>query len=88
MQGLPPELAGKVFHVHVSGNNVPSRKGYRLVYIVQSKQQIILPVFLSLVIKSQFDYDKVPWEEYATAINKDLRAGNMANFKEMDYISK
>jgi mRNA-degrading endonuclease RelE of RelBE toxin-antitoxin system len=88
MHNLPPHLNGKVFHVHVAGLNVPSRKGYRLIYVVHGGQKIVLPVFLSLVIKSQFDYEKVPWLDYAEKIYKDLSEGHLSAFTEINLISK
>ena len=88
MPNLPPQLQGKVFHVHVAGQNVPSRKGFRLIYVVENKKRIVLPVFLSLEIKSQFNYDNVPWQDYAVEIYKDLCEGNISAFTEMRLISK
>lgn len=88
MPNLPSHLNGKVFHVHVAGHNIPSRKGYRLIYVLHSNQRIVLPVFLSLVIKPQFNYDKVPWQDYADKIYKDLCEGHLASFTEMRLISK
>jgi hypothetical protein len=88
MKNLPPNLHGKVFHVHVSGYHIPSRKGYRLIYVVEHKSKIILPVFLSSVLKSQFDYEKVPWQEFAEKTYKDLCEGNLSAFTELKLISK
>ena len=88
MQNLPPQLSGKVFHVHVPGYHIPSRKGFRLIYIVLIHQKIVLPVYLSLVIKSQFNYDEVPWQEYAHEIYEDLHNANMEKFTVMTLISK
>ena len=83
MNGLPPPLGGRVFHLHVGG-----RKGFRLIYVADSKRGIVLPVFLSCEIKPRFDYDAVPWQDYASEIYKDLCDGNTTKFTELRLISK
>ena len=39
-------------------------------------------IFVSLEVKAKFDYENVPWEEYAAEIYEDLVNGNMENFTE------
>jgi len=88
MPNLPKPLAGKVCHVHVSGKHIPNRKGFRLIYVADNKRKIILPVYLSIVVKSRFDYDKVPWKENAAMIFKDLCDDNSSQFNEMYFVSR
>ncbi len=80
MQGVAnPALKGKIFKVHVGGDG-----GHRLIYIVHDKQTCVLPVFLSPVPRSRFDYDDVAWEEYCEEIFTDLQNKNMTKFKRYD----
>ena len=39
-------------------------------------------VFVSSEVRAKFDYDKVPWDEYAAEIYEDLVNGNMEKFRE------
>jgi hypothetical protein len=39
-------------------------------------------IFVSSEVKAKFDYEKVPWEEYAAEIYEDLVKGNMEKFTE------
>lgn len=77
MKGVAnPALQGKIFKVHIGGDS-----GHRLIYIVYDKKMCVLPVFLSPVPKSRFDYDDVPWEEYCEDILSDLQNNVKSKFK-------
>jgi len=39
-------------------------------------------IFVSSEVKSKFDYEKVPWDEYADEIYEDLVCGNIEKFTE------
>ena len=88
MKDVPPKLVGKVFHAHVACDNIPARKGFRLIYIFEKKKGIVLPVYVSLVVKSRFSYEKSDWDKYAIDIYEDLIQGNNDKFQQMKFISK
>lgn len=71
------KLQGRIYRLHVRG-----RRGFRFIYLVDRNQQVVLGVFVSLEVKAKFDYEKVPWEEYASEIYEDLVSGNTEKFTE------
>jgi len=78
MHDIPiKKLQGRIYRLHVKG-----RRGFRFIYLVDRNQQVVLGVFVSLEVKAKFDYEKVPWEEYASEIYEDLVSGNTEKFTE------
>ncbi len=78
MHDIPiKKLQGRIYRLHVKG-----RKGFRFIYLVDHSRQIVMGVFVSTEVKAKFDYEKVPWEEYAAEIYEDLVNGNMEKFRE------
>ena len=78
MHAIPiKKLQGRIYRLHVRG-----RRGFRFIYLVDHRQQIVMGIFVSSELKAKFDYEKVPWEEYAAEIYKDLIEGNTEKFTE------
>ncbi len=78
MHDIPiKKLQGCIYRLHVRG-----RKGFRFIYLVDHRKQIVMGIFVSSEVKAKFDYEKVPWEEYAAEIYEDLVKGNMEKFTE------
>jgi len=78
MRDIPiKKLQGRIYRLHVKG-----RRGFRFIYLVDHRQQIVMGIFVSSEVKAKFDYEKVPWEEYAAEIYEDLVSGNMEKFTE------
>jgi mRNA-degrading endonuclease RelE of RelBE toxin-antitoxin system len=71
------KLRGSIRRYHVGG-----RGGFRLITLMNSTQKVIMGVFISDDLRSNFDYDKIPWEEYAQQIYDDLINARMEKFKE------
>jgi len=74
-----PALRGRIKRLWVGG---PGR--HRFIFIVEKSKQIILPVYLSLQLRKDIDYDKIPWEEYADKIYNDFVKGNTEAFHFMN----
>jgi mRNA-degrading endonuclease RelE of RelBE toxin-antitoxin system len=71
------KLRGSIRRYHVGG-----REGFRLITLMNSTQKAVMPVFISDNLRANFDYDKIPWEEYAQQIYDDLINSKMENFRE------
>jgi len=81
MHDIPiKKLQGRIYRLHVRG-----RRGFRFIYLVDHKQQIVMGIFVSSEVKAKFDYEKVPWDEYAAEIYGDLVSGNMEEFMEFKF---
>jgi len=80
MGGLPRELQGSVYRLWIKGP-----KGFRFIYVVHRELKIVMGVFVSADPRSNFDYNKVPWLEYAEKIYEDLTAKNMKQFEEWEF---
>lgn len=79
MRDIPiKKLQGRIYRLHIRG-----RRGFRFIYLVDQSKQIVMGIFVSTEIKAKFDYEKVPWDEYAAEIYEDLVNGNMENFTEL-----
>ena len=82
-----PALRSKLYRMHVAG-----RRGFRYIYFYQASkapgQSIVLPIFISPDIKSNFDYDKASsvFECLAEQIVEDLKAKNWTRFKEFQLV--
>lgn len=72
-----PELKGKVYKCWVGG----PRK-FRFVYILHSGHRVVLPVLITLELRSRIDWDKLPWQEYSERIYSDFINGNLAAFQD------
>ena len=72
------KLQGRIYRLHVKG-----RRGFRFIYLVDRRRQIVMGIFVSTEVKSKFDYEQVPWEEYAAEIYEDLVNGKIENFNEL-----
>lgn len=72
------KLRGCIRRYHVSG-----RRGFRLIcLIVNSSRKVVLGIFLSGNKRPSINYNKIPWEQYATEIYNDLINSRMDRFKE------
>lgn len=71
------KLQGRIYRLHVRGP-----EGFRFIYLVDPDRRIVLGIFVSLEVKTKFDYDSIPWHEYAAQIYDDLVNGNIDEFKE------
>lgn len=70
-----PRLRGAVRRIYVGGN-----EGHRLIYIYLAKKYYIIPVFLSLEIRANLNYNKVAWKEIANDIYEDFTKKRYENF--------
>lgn len=70
-----PRLCGKIRKIHVGG-----RERFRLINLCISEKETVLPIYISEVRRSDFDYNKVPWQSIAEEIYKDLIDGNKDKF--------
>jgi hypothetical protein len=61
------KLQGAIRKKYVGG-----REGHRLFYIFNSKENLVLPVYIYVEQRRDIDYKKVPWEEIADEIYKDF----------------
>ena len=78
MRDIPiKKLQGLIYRLHVKG-----RRGFRFIYLVYPSHGIVMGVFVSPEVKAKFDYESVPWLEYATEIYEDLVEGHMEKFTE------
>lgn len=75
-----PALQGCIYKEYVRG-----RDYYRYFYIYLPTKPVVLPAFVSMVLKKDFDYDSEPWEEIAGAIATDLDTGEESKFREMRF---
>jgi hypothetical protein len=81
MRDIPiRKLQGCIYRLHVKG-----RRGFRFIYLVEHNQQLVMGVFVSSEVKANFDYNSVPWLEYATEIYEDLVNQKYKNFKEFKF---
>lgn len=84
MSDIPvKKLQGCIYRLHVKG-----RRGFRFIYLIYHPQQLVMGVFVSSEIKAKFDYNSVPWLEYATEIYKDIVNRKYENFKEFKFAIK
>lgn len=60
-------LRGRIRRYHVSG-----RSGFRLICLIDTDHQVVMPVFLSSDVRAALKYDDIPWEDYAAQILDDL----------------
>lgn len=72
-----PELKGKIYKCWVGG----PRK-FRLVYILHSGYKVVLPVMITLELRTRIDWDKLPWHEYSERIYSDFIKGNVDAFQD------
>lgn len=72
-----PQLKGKVYKCWVGG-----RRRFRLVYIFHSGYEVVLPILITLELRSRIDWDKLPWQEYSERIYSDFIQGNLAAFQD------
>jgi len=70
-----PRLRGAIRRIYVGGN-----EGHRLIYIYLPKKPYIIPVFLSLEIRANLNYNKVSWKEIANDIYEDFTNKRYDNF--------
>lgn len=81
MHDIPiKKLQGCIYRLHVKG-----RRGFRFIYLVNHSQRIVMGVFVSPEVKAKFDYESVPWMEYATEIYEDLVKGHTEKFTEFRF---
>lgn len=71
-----PELKGKIYKCWVG------RRGFRFVYIFHSGYKVVLPVLITLELRSRIDWDKLPWLEYSERIYSDFVSGNLDAFRD------
>ena len=71
------KLRGRIRRYHVHG-----RSGFRLICLIDSANKAVVGVFLSSKVRSAFDYDEVPWEDYAIQIYDDLVNKRWKKFKK------
>lgn len=71
-----PTLRGKLHRLHVGGPG-----GFRYVYFHHAKQAIVLPIYLSLEIRSRFSWADFPFLADAEIIVGDFLAGRLDRFK-------
>ena len=71
-----PELKGKIYKCWVG------RRRFRLVYILHSGYKVVLPVLITLELRSRIDWDRLPWEEYSERIYSDFIKGNLDAFRD------
>jgi len=71
------ELKGKIYKCWVGG----PRK-FRLVHIFHSSYKVVLPVMITLELRSRIDWDKLPWQETADRIYSDFVNGNLNAFQD------
>ena len=76
-----PALQGSIYKEHVGG-----RDYYRYIYIYLPSKPVVLPAFVSMVLKKDFNYDSEPWEEIGSAIAADLDSGKESKFKKMQFL--
>ncbi len=75
-------LQGNIFRLWVAG-----RRGRRLFYFVtpaETSVKLVVPLFLSPVPRSQFDYDNVDPDAIGADIVADYRAQNLDAFGLLD----
>ncbi len=72
-----PALKGKIYKCWVGG---PQR--FRFVYIFHSGLKVVLPILITLELRSRIDWDKLPWQEYADRIYSDFVKGKPAAFQD------
>lgn len=72
-----PELTGKIYKCWVRGP-----RGFRFVYIFHSAHKVVLPVMVTLELRSRIDWDKLPWQQYSERIYSDFVKGNLDAFQD------
>lgn len=72
-----PQLKGKIYKSWVGG-----RRRFRLVYIFHSSYKVVLPVLITLELRSRINWDRLPWQELAEKIYSDFTKGNSKNFQD------
>lgn len=81
MRDIPiSRLQGRIYRLHVRGPG-----GFRFIYLVDNSRKLVMGIFVSLEVKANFDYEKVPWEEYASEIYEDIVNGNIEKFTEFTF---
>jgi hypothetical protein len=78
MHNIPnPALTGRLFRHWVQGPG-----GFRFAHFFDSTTGVVLPVFITSDIRSNFDWDKAPWAEIAGAIVSDWLGKRSEAFTE------
>jgi len=72
-----PELKGKIYKCWVGG-----RRKFRLVYVLHSGYKVVLPVLITIKLRSRIDWDKLPWQQYSERIYSDFIKGNLSAFQD------
>lgn len=72
-----PQLIGKIYKAWVGG-----RRKFRLVYLFHSGRKVVLPVLITLDLRSNINWNDLPWQEYAEAIYADLTSNNTKAFQD------
>lgn len=67
MHSLPKKFRQKVFRLWIGGP-----KDFRFIYYVDSKSLSVLGIYITLVPKSEFSYDKIDWLNNIETIVADL----------------
>ena len=70
-------LIGKLYKLWIAGG-----AGFRYTYFFDPGKLVVIPIFLSLVRRDDFDWDTAPFQEIGEAIVEDFLAGRWGNFIE------
>lgn len=75
MHSLPKKLRQKVFRLRIGGP-----KDFRLIYYVDKNNKLVVGIFISILPRPKFSYDKGDWLITLEAISKDLEGQKWDNF--------
>lgn len=72
-----PNLVGKIRKIYVGGNC-----RYRLLNLCLPEKKLVIPVYFSVCMRRDLDYDKIEWQKLALEIYEDFLAGNFNKFRQ------
>ena len=79
MHSLPKKLRQKVFRLWVGGPG-----DFRFIYYVGKEKSYVLGIYVSVVPRSEFSYEKSDWFEIMESIVEDLENENYDKFAQMN----
>ena len=79
MHSLPKKLRQKAFRLWVGGPG-----DFRFIYYVNKEKSYVLGIYVSVVPRSEFSYEKSDWFEIMESIVEDLENENYDKFAQMN----
>ena len=70
-----PKLVGKIRKIYVGGN-----QRYRLMNLCLREEKLVIPIYLSVVMRRDLDYEKIGWQDIAEEIYNDFLQRKIEKF--------